>query len=83
MVAEPIAVALRNRGNGKEPEFNNTEKANALTSVQTDSMVCEPLQVGHIGKSNAQANRVYSVKNKSVTLKQMVVVVEQKQDFIK
>ena len=61
--------ALRNRGNGKEPEFNNTEKANALTSVQTDSMVCEPLQIGHIGKTNSQANRVYSVKNKSVTLK--------------
>ena len=35
--------ALRNRGNGKQPEFNNTNKANALTSVQTDSMVIEPI----------------------------------------
>ena len=61
--------ALRNRGNGKEPEFNGTGKANALTSVQTDSMVCEPLQIGHIGNTNSQANRVYSVKNKPVTLK--------------
>ena len=122
-VAEPVAVALRNRGQGKLPEFNGTQKANALTSVQTDSMVCEPLkipentvkgyaeiqqgecmdlthlssktrrgramkdkanclqtqsefyqyleplQLGHIGNTNAQANRVYSVKNKSVTLK--------------
>lgn len=32
-------VALRNRGNGKKPEFNGTGKANAMTSVQTDSMV--------------------------------------------
>ena len=125
MVAEPIGCALRNRGNGKQPEFNNTEKANAITLVQTDSMVCEPLapyvekkyqefaeekgyipqmfnpynkaeitdksptltcqassqtkscsvmifeplQLGHISNTNAQTNRVYSVKNKSVTLK--------------
>ena len=62
-------VALRNRGNGKQPEFNGTDKANALTSVQTDSMVLEPKQLGHISNTNAQANRVYSVHNKSVTLK--------------
>lgn len=62
-------VALRNRGNGKRPEFNGTDKANALTSVQTDSMVLEPKQLGHISNTNAQANRVYSVHNKSVTLK--------------
>jgi DNA (cytosine-5)-methyltransferase 3A len=36
-VGEP--VALRNRGSGKKPEYNNTGKANALTTVQTDSMV--------------------------------------------
>ena len=62
-------VALRNRGNGKQPEFNGTDKANALTSVQTDSMVLTPKQLGHISNTNAQANRVYSVHNKSVTLK--------------
>ena len=61
--------ALRNRGYGKQPEFNNTDKANALTSVQTDSMVLEPKQLEHISNTNAQANRVYSVHNKSVTLK--------------
>lgn len=32
-------VALRNRGKGKKPEYNRTGKANAMTSVQTDSMV--------------------------------------------
>ncbi len=32
-------VALRNRGKGKRPEYNGTGKANAMTSVQTDSMV--------------------------------------------
>jgi len=37
MVAE--AVALRNRGEGKKPEYNGIGKANAMTSVQTDSMV--------------------------------------------
>ena len=38
-IAEP--VALRNRGEGKQPEYNGTGKANALTTVQTDSMVQE------------------------------------------
>jgi DNA (cytosine-5)-methyltransferase 3A len=39
-VAEP--VALRNRGEGKKPEYNGTGKANALTTVHTDSMVDMP-----------------------------------------
>ncbi len=34
-----IPVAMRNRGLGKQPEFNGTEKANSMTTVQTDSMV--------------------------------------------
>lgn len=34
-----VPVALRNRGEGKKPEYNGTGKANAMTSVQTDSMV--------------------------------------------
>jgi DNA-cytosine methyltransferase len=34
-----VPVALRNRGDGKKPEYNGTDKANAMTSVQTDSMV--------------------------------------------
>jgi site-specific DNA-cytosine methylase len=60
--------ALRNRGKGKEPEFNNTDKANALTSVQTDSMVLEPLRLKQYEKSQGQAQRVYSVRGKSVVL---------------
>ncbi len=36
-----VPVALRNRGEGKKPEYNGTEKANAMTTVQTDSMVEE------------------------------------------
>jgi len=32
-------VALRNRGEGKKPEYNDTQKANSMTTVQTDSMV--------------------------------------------
>lgn len=40
VLISPVApVALRNRGQGKKPEYNGTEKANALTTVQTDSMV--------------------------------------------
>lgn len=34
-----VPVALRNRGQGEQPEYNGTGKANAMTSVQTDSMV--------------------------------------------
>lgn len=34
------AVALRNRGEGKKPEIGG-DKANAMTTVQTDSMVME------------------------------------------
>jgi len=36
-----IPVALRNRGQGKKPEYNRTGKANSMTTVQTDSMVEE------------------------------------------
>ena len=64
-----IPVALRNRGEGKKPEFNGSDKANALTTVQTDSMVCEPVRIGtlpNLGKG--QANRIYSVKGKSICL---------------
>jgi len=35
-----VPVALRNRGKGKQPEYNGTDKANSMTTVQTDSMVC-------------------------------------------
>ena len=38
------AVALRNRGEGKKPEIGG-DKANAMTTVQTDSMVMENTQI--------------------------------------
>ena len=38
-------VALRNRGQGKKPEYNKTGKANSLTTVYTDSMVKENLVI--------------------------------------
>lgn len=51
----------------KRYESANEPKANALTTVPTDSMVAEPIRVGDIG-SNAQAHRVYSCDGKSVTI---------------
>lgn len=40
-----IPVALRNRGEGKKPEYNGTDKANSLTTVQTDSMVEKQMKI--------------------------------------
>jgi DNA (cytosine-5)-methyltransferase 3A len=51
----------------KRFESANEPKANALTTVRTDSMVAEPIRLGDIG-SNAQAHRVYSCDGKSVTI---------------
>lgn len=51
----------------KRYESANMEKANALTTCQTDSMVAEPIRIGDIG-STAQAHRVYSCDGKSVTI---------------
>lgn len=58
-------VAFRNRGEGKKPEFNGKEKANAMTTVQTDSMVT--IILGNIGKGG-QGDRIYSPNGKSVVL---------------
>jgi site-specific DNA-cytosine methylase len=41
-------VALRNRGGGKQPEFNGQEKANAMTTVRTDSMCVQNARVRHL-----------------------------------
>lgn len=77
VVAEPVAVACRNRreADGKlyrRPETSNSTKSNALTTVQTDSMVAEPVRIGTI-ESNAKNKeskqyRVYSADGKSTTL---------------
>lgn len=53
-------------------EIRKDNKANNVTTVTKDSLVCEsvdkPVRLGHIGKSTGQANRVYSVRGKSVCL---------------
>lgn len=55
MVAEPVGIGYRGRmDNGrwvKQYESNGTEKANALTTAQTDSMVAEPIGTTKDGKS--------------------------------
>jgi DNA (cytosine-5)-methyltransferase 3A len=73
LVFEPVGAAMRTRedenGKFKRLEVNGLEKSNALTSVQTDSMVAEPIRIGtlpNLGKG--QANRIYSVRGKSVCL---------------
>lgn len=62
-----IGCAFRSRGKEKHLEVRKDEKANALTSVTTDSTVCKPIQVGYEGK-NSQGNRIYSVRGKSVCI---------------
>lgn len=78
MVAEPVGVGYRNRreADGKlyrRFETSNEPKANAITTVQTDSMVAVPLQVGSMPRPNgelstSQAFRVYDINAKSVTI---------------
>lgn len=75
---EPVGVGYRNRRDedGKlyrRFETDGDEKANALTTVVTDSMVAEPIRVGGLPRPNgepstSQAMRVYSQDGKSVTL---------------
>lgn len=70
-VFEPVGAALRTsedeQGKFKRLEVNRQEKSNALTSIQTDSLVCSPIRVGQIGKGG-QGQRIYSVRGKSVSL---------------
>lgn len=77
MVAEPCGIGYRGRmENGKwvkRYESNGEEKANAITTAQTDSMVAEPIRVGALPRPNgelstSQAFWVYSVDGKSVNL---------------
>lgn len=69
---QTIGVGYRNRreNDGKlyrRFETHGEEKANALTTVQTASMIAEPIRIGDIG-STSQAHRVYSCDGKSVTI---------------
>ena len=71
IVAEPLGAALRTRGEGdnrgKRLEVRGDGKLNALTTVQTDSVVCTPVRVGHFA-TGGQGNRIYSVHGKTVSL---------------
>ena len=83
-VIEPVGVGFRNRReeDGKlyrRFETHGEEKANALTTVQTDSMVAEPIYIGEVpehkgayrnGKQASQQYRVYSIDGKSVACDQ-------------
>lgn len=78
-IAEAVGVGYRNRreDDGKlyrRFETSGEPKANALTTVQTDSMVAEPIRIGTIENNaqtpehDSQQYRVYSPEGKSVTL---------------
>lgn len=69
-IVEPVGVGYRNQreDDGKlyrRFETSGEPKANAITTVQTDSMVAVPLKVGEIG-NGGQGNRIYSIEGKSV-----------------
>lgn len=74
-VIEPIGCALRTWPREKiegvervkRPEDRQDGKPNALTLVNTDSMVCEPVRIGIRGKGG-QGQRIYTVNAKSVCL---------------
>lgn len=51
-------------------ELRTDNKCGTLTSVLKDNIVVKKaIQIGHVGNTNSQGNRVYSVDGKSVTLK--------------
>lgn len=77
--APAVGVGYRNRreDDGKlyrRFETSGIEKANALTTVQTDSMVAEPIRIGTIENSakkqshDSKQYRVYSPEGKATTL---------------
>ena len=70
-VACEVGAALRTRadenGSFKRLEVRGDGKLNALTTVQTDSVVCTPVRVGQIG-SGGQGSRIYSVQGKTIAL---------------
>jgi DNA (cytosine-5)-methyltransferase 3A len=70
--AVDVGAALRTRadenGSFKRLEVRGDGKLNALTTVQTDSVICSPVRLGSIGAGGI-GHRVYSVQGKTVTLR--------------
>lgn len=71
LIAEDVGAALRTRadenGSFKRLEVRNDGKLNAVTTVQTDSVVCSPIRMGEIGKGG-QGSRIYSVHGKTISI---------------
>ena len=71
IVAGDVGAALRTRadknGRFKRLEVRNDSKLNALTTSQTDSIICSPIRVGSLG-TGGQGNRIYSVHGKTIAL---------------
>ena len=75
-------LAHRNRGEWKQPECNFTEKANSLTTVQTDSEVLWVFQIPrgknngniHIEKSPTVTSNEFEHNNKLVAQNDMIYV---------
>jgi DNA (cytosine-5)-methyltransferase 3A len=69
--AHEVGGALRTREDGsgrfKRLEVRGDGKLNALTTTQTDSIVCAPVRVGSYG-TGGQGNRIYSVHGKTVSI---------------
>ncbi|MBO7735052.1 MAG: DNA (cytosine-5-)-methyltransferase [Methanobrevibacter sp.] len=72
---EPVRIGHFNKGEQGQMIYSSNGKSIACasgegggTQIWTE-IPLEPKQLGHISNTNAQANRVYSVHNKSVTLK--------------
>lgn len=77
MICEPVCIAERGRYNADgiiEQHFEVREygKTNALTTVQKDNNVAEPIRIGCMPSPDgtikgSQGNRVYSIDGKAVT----------------
>ena len=84
MIVEPLPIGWRGRKGEdgkwhKQYESTGEDKANCLTTAQTDSMVAEPIYIGEVpghngvyrnGKQPSQQYRVYSTEGKSVAVDQ-------------
>jgi len=68
---DEVGAALRTRadesGSFKRLEVRDDGKLNALTTVQTDSVICSPVRIGIIG-NGGQGDRIYSVFGKTVSM---------------